>query len=40
MAIVYGTLIVFLLGRDLIGRDGVLQRMTKLSRGAVKRTSR
>jgi ABC-type branched-subunit amino acid transport system ATPase component/branched-subunit amino acid ABC-type transport system permease component len=32
MAIVYGTLIVFLLGRDLIGRDGVLQRMSKLSR--------
>jgi branched-chain amino acid transport system permease protein len=32
MAIVYGTLIVFLVGRDLIGRDGVLQRMSKLSR--------
>jgi ABC-type branched-subunit amino acid transport system ATPase component/branched-subunit amino acid ABC-type transport system permease component len=32
LAIVYGTLIVFLLGRDLIGRDGVLQRMSKLSR--------
>jgi branched-chain amino acid transport system permease protein len=32
MAIVYGTLIVFLLGRDLIGRDGVLQRISKLSR--------
>jgi branched-chain amino acid transport system permease protein len=32
MAIVYGTLIVFLIGRDLIGRDGVLQRMSKLSR--------
>lgn len=32
MAIVYGTLIVFLLGRDLIGREGVLQRSLKLSR--------
>ncbi|HEY5334025.1 MAG TPA: ABC transporter permease, partial [Solirubrobacterales bacterium] len=33
LAIVYGTLIVFLLGRDLVGRDGVLQRTMKLSRG-------
>ncbi len=32
LAIVYGTLIVFLLGRDLVGRDGVLQRTLKLSR--------
>ncbi|HEY2055164.1 MAG TPA: ATP-binding cassette domain-containing protein [Solirubrobacterales bacterium] len=32
LAIVYGTLIVFLLGRDLLGRDGVLQRLSKLSR--------
>jgi ABC-type branched-subunit amino acid transport system ATPase component/branched-subunit amino acid ABC-type transport system permease component len=32
LAIVYGTLIVFLLGRDLFGRDGVLQRTLKLSR--------
>ncbi|MBS1894449.1 MAG: ATP-binding cassette domain-containing protein [Actinobacteria bacterium] len=32
LAIVYGTLIVFLLGRDLLGRDGVVQRLSKLSR--------